>query len=176
MRNSLKIFITLLIITAVIAGLSFWLLYVLDDAGLRISGLGEMIKEEKSKETAFESVRQALNDSGSGSKKLDDYFVDKNNVVSFVEKIEGLGRKAGVKSEISSLNSSKFKGPNREELEKVSIKIKAVGYWDNIYSLVSYTESLPYKIEINKVVFSIVDPKKWPRQWNVEIELSVLEK
>lgn len=176
MKNSLKIFITLFIITVVIAGVFAYLLYILDDAEIMISELGNNIRNEKAKESALESVRKVLNGSNSDSVNLNSYFVDKNNVVSFVKEIENLGKKAGIKLDIVSLNSFIIKDSNGNASDRVFMKIEVVGYWDNVYSMISYIESLPYKLSLNRISFNVIDSKKLPRQWDAEIEFSVLQK
>ncbi|TSC61901.1 MAG: Uncharacterized protein G01um101448_505 [Parcubacteria group bacterium Gr01-1014_48] len=85
--------------------------------------------------------------------KVSSYVIEANGVVSFVQKIETLGRTLGVDVEISSLTeeSPKSEGILPDLLELLTVQLVASGDWKDMLQLLVFIESMPIATRVNDV-------------------------
>ena len=87
------------------------------------------------------AIKQSLSDTDVNRAKLDSYFVDPNNVVPFLETVEGYAKAVGVTTTFSDVQLD-GKPPH------LSVTVDANGSFANVYQFVSMLEAAPYEISI----------------------------
>ena len=120
-------------------------------------------------------IKQSLSDTDARRAKLDSYFVDPNNVVPFLETIEGYGKTAGVSTTFSEVQLA-------DKPTHLTVTVDANGSFTNIYRFVSMLEAAPYEIQVTESDIQTVVPGTLnpidglPKVagWDAAITLSVL--
>jgi len=98
--------------------------------------------------------------------KLNSYFVDSDNVVDFIKDIEYLGTNADVLLVLNSVNIS------GEENGLLSLEFTTEGSWGDSMYLLALLESMPVKMDVNKVNFvkrKTTDDSYWQGEFNVTL-------
>lgn len=107
---------------------------------------GDILLKEK-KENREMVERNLLRGTEKERQILDNYFVNSNSIISFIERLEGLGRASGVRLTLSSVDI------DNERKNALKINLRASGMFSGIYYLVSLIEAMPYEIDVTR--FSI---------------------
>ena len=86
-------------------------------------------------------IKQSLSETDARRATLDSYFVDPNNVVPFLETIEGYGKTAGVTTTFSEVQLA-------DKPTHLTVTVDAHGSFTNIYRFVSMLEAAPYQMQV----------------------------
>jgi Tfp pilus assembly protein PilO len=147
-----------------------------------VKSKGESTASLQKETTAFEAqeaevgqLRTNLVTTEADRNKITSYFIDADNIVTFLETVEGYAKTVGLK--VSFENVSFAKSPDR-----LDVSLKVDGSFTNLYRFTSLVESAPYEITFNnmnitKSQLDVVPVKKGDPiipPWNERISLSVL--
>ena len=80
---------------------------------------------------------------------LQNYFVQKDDEVKFIEQIEKIARASGVKFEMTSIDV-KANQPNSFS-ENVNVKMKLEGFWRGVVSFIDKLEKMPFGVLVEKI-------------------------
>lgn len=182
MFNSKSKFILSILAVIFILSADVYLFWLIDKTSLNITEIGTNIDHEMKVAESNLLTRQQLNKTKSDRSKLDIYLIPHDGEVAFIEEIETLGRRVGVKVLIDGVNFEAVKNssstPSAVNLEIIKVKLEAAGTWNEINSYLYLIENMPYRLTINRVdtVFGL-DPttvgKSTRRVWNLSADISV---
>jgi hypothetical protein len=106
----------------------------------------EVIQEKESIQT-FDSLVKNFSNIKEESQKANTFFIKKDEVVDFLNKIEGLASTTNTQISIQAV-TDKNTGSSSSLL---SVGVKAHGSYSNLYYLLRILEELPYQAEIQNV-------------------------
>ncbi len=141
-----------------------------------------LVQTEKQKYTA--NMLKMIKNTDSNIAKVNSSIIQKEDDIKFIENIEGIARKNGVKIEINTLSFRDDPILTSNNLTMFIVKSTISGNWLGIYSFIYELESLPLKIKIDKLsLFSSIEqmadvrlkPGALIKSWQGTFELSVLK-
>jgi hypothetical protein len=99
-----------------------------------------------------------------------------DQAIALIETLEGLGKQAGSVVTLSGINSEP--PPPKDPLSpgKIKAHIEAKGPWPSVMRTLALTETLPFKINIDRVNLSgsgIVENEKAVKNWSLSFDLEV---
>jgi hypothetical protein len=172
-----------LFIALTLSGVGVFMLYVayseIRSMNEEISLLKSDIDNETRRINEERDLKIALADTSKDREMLNGYFVREDQIVPFVESIESVGTKFGVKVKIVSISDG---GDVKNTEESLDLKINFNGSWSSVMNFLEYLENLPYKSHIDNVVFSIFESSSDQKTegkggvslWNVSLGIKVL--
>ncbi len=83
--------------------------------------------------------------------KIDSYFVHKDDVVSFIEVLEGAGARVGADVSIGSITLEEAPADAPDTAEKLFVRVDAKGSWSAVTAFLSSVEHMPYRMFIDRV-------------------------
>ena len=99
-------------------------------------------------------VQNLIRDTEGDREKLNSYFVSNEGIVDFLEVIEGLEQYTGAEVSIKTVGVN---DPGEfENIEQLELNLTAEGSWEAVYHFFVLIESLPYRIDLNRVQFNSV--------------------
>lgn len=107
--------------------------------------------------------------------KLPNYFVDANNVVSFIEKIESIGRTTGSEISLSSIDADKIDPAATSTQGMIRANVVANGSWLSVIKTLKLMELLPFGVTIKDVKMSmnmIKDKDREMKTWTLSLQIS----
>ncbi len=173
MGNNKKFITTFVIMAAInIAGLvGWWLIFSCIQAS-RDSILASRaeIEETDRRISNAHLLKNLLSEIRKDKEKIDVSFLNSQNMVGFLEKLEVLGRQAGVNVSIRSINL-----PGQSEINEPRLQVAATGSFRDLLQYFSLLENLPYQIIFEK--FSLIkaeEQNKGQKNWTYDFDISVL--
>jgi hypothetical protein len=179
------------IIMAIIINLIIWsaVVFIAWDIKLInrqiVSSLASSEKDLK-KDESLRTIKKSLADNAELIGKINSYFVTPDEVVSFIELIENLGKESGVSLSIGSVTT----GPdskNKDDFKEVmKLRLETLGTWRDTYQFLSIIENLPYKetveqvslnlnLPVNELYFDFVSDEDVSRVWRGYFEIALLK-
>ena len=138
--HKLSIFLIVLNLCAILVWLV--LLSRTRAASATVAREGEQLLAENSKEAYLNSASHDLNETAAEKKYLMGLFVPEGAEVSFLERVEALGRHAGARTKI--VDFAKKGGGLR-------LAVQTKGSFQDIYYFLRLVEALPFAISIDSV-------------------------
>ncbi len=192
-----QILISVSVLLVLVLGGYYFLFLTIKSKNEKVSSFSQEIDLYSEREALRRTTEKTADELSEKIKKLDSYFIHKDEVVPFIENIENAGGESGVSVSIVSVGVdalSQVGGGSSDNIpldksEKLILRLDAKGSWGNVVNFISYLENLPYKISINRVALhknSSVQPffsageapiKKSDNptaDWSSTIEMSVL--
>lgn len=119
-------------------------------------------------EAYYRGLKKTLSDTNAGQDALDSYFIDPENFVPFVEKIEALGADAGV---MLTIESAGLTDANRT----LALVLSADGAFGNVLHFLSLVEAYPAKVVISRAWLSKTIPVRGQpppsKPWNGKFDV-----
>lgn len=107
------------------------------------------LMQVRAEENSAASMQHLLVDTREERQKLDSYFIAEDDVVSFIESVEGLADTVGVAISVNSVGVEET--TDAERFEYVRVNAAAEGSFKNLYWLLSLIEHMPMKLEVRQV-------------------------
>lgn len=121
---------------------------------LYLSTESESVKEEK-----ISVIKKIAETNKDLIQTLENYFVQKDDEVEFIEQIEKTAKTSGIKFEITSID---VKANQRDSFsENVSIKIKLEGSWHGTMFFINGLEKMPFGVSVEKIDLNANVPGGW---------------
>lgn len=147
-NNTIKILIfasTSTVIGALLYGGGFYLVKEkVQKAALVVLDL----KQAKDARNNIESVNQNIVKTQTDRESIEEFFVDSDSVIPFIERIEELGSSVGIKATLKNL-----KEQNNNELV---FSLNTEGSFQDTLQFTALVESLPFSLVLSKAYFSRV--------------------
>ncbi len=130
------------------------------ESNQNISSLQNQISIEVGKQSREGSTKNLLANTEESRKMLSTYFVNKEEIVEFIESIEDLAKKSGASLRLNSVGEED-EIVGRNQVSVLVISLQADGSWAAVHSLLASLESIPYKIHFREVSLEVSDSKVW---------------
>lgn len=108
-----------------------------------ITQIIDEIQEEYVKIEEAGAIKDLLKDTKEDRERINTYFVSKDGVVDFIERIENLGDYADISLVLNSVDISSGESPT------LSMSVSAVGDWEDVLYFLALVESMPVNMSIN---------------------------
>lgn len=139
----------------------------------------DQIKAELKKENAAVIMKEDLALAKVYQEKLNNYVINSNGTVAFIELLENMIIKSGLKSDIRNVATEAYKKSGVSNVELLRVNADVVGEWKNVQYFLNLLENYPLQINIEKVSinkFSDLSSKgKSISQWAGSFEFTVLK-
>ena len=154
---------------------AFAIYYMTDQKKISIASLEADLALSEKAESGNLSMKRLFDSTKEERKKLDNYFIAKDDTVSFIELVENLSKIAGVKISVNSV-SVEQSGP-KEQFEHVTLNASASGSFSKLYWLLSLLENVPLKLDVTKFVFeeSPSQEKGKSKEWGMDVTVKALK-
>ncbi len=130
-------------------GLFFW---ELKGKNERVSDLINKIELQAKQEQTLSSVKALVGDTVTLREKLNRYFVPQESVVSFIEELEGMGRRSGVAVQLDSVEEVAIVADKKSGGLRLMMHFS--GSWANVVRYVGLLELLPIEGRLERVTVS----------------------
>ncbi|HEY4490262.1 MAG TPA: type 4a pilus biogenesis protein PilO [Candidatus Paceibacterota bacterium] len=168
--NTKKILFVALILNVLVWSAFIYTLLQIKAEQNRVKLLLSEVNSNAAKEENFKKIKNFLQENSILISEVDSYFVSSDGVVSFIEKLESLGRSFGLGTVIESVMvNSQNKTDFKEELR---ITVRVNGSWTNVMNFVASAENLPYKVTIQRINLARDEEAK---NWRGALDLRVLK-
>jgi len=162
-----------MLITAipVILAIGFYF-YVNHELG-KVEAMREEVKKNNhDSETVFK-LERSINQIQKEAKSIDDYFIDSNNIVSFIKVLEDSAKKEGVTLYIDSLDILRPSKENKLKVPTVEMNLKVSGSLVNENNFIKALENVPYALAIKESRFiKNTDSKTGQVSWNLDLSVT----
>lgn len=138
-----QIFILSIVVLLITVGGYYFFFSIIENKNKNISFLSQEIDTYAQNESVRTQSNKVAEEQKDKIEKIDLYLLHKNEVVPFIETVEGAGKKTGAVVKIGTVNVGSD--------SVLAIRLEARGSWNNINRFLSYLENLPYKISLSKV-------------------------
>lgn len=166
--KNIFIFSIFLVVISITVYLSLFLMIRAEN--IKISELRSDISTVLGKEKQLKSSQNIVEDTKDIREELDSYFISKDGVVDFLERIEAFGNVANVIVEVKSveiepINKSKI-------VDYLNVIVSAEGEWSNLFYFLDLIESQPLSISANRMNF---EEGKDGSNWVLSLDFNVLK-
>jgi hypothetical protein len=119
----------------------FFLLYLkIDKSNIEANQLSVDSQVEMAKRRSLDSLDNLVKKIDKERTMLDTHFAQSRDIVPFLDMIDSSGVSAGVKSNVSTINTL-------EDKSAVLVEVKAIGSFANIYKFLGLLENSSYELE-----------------------------
>lgn len=139
-----------------------------------VQTLSENWQTENLRRDNVKSLASFLETSAPEVSQLEGHFVQKSDVVPFLDAVENLSKETNVKIEVSSVNVSR-------DNSSLMVEVKALGSFGDIYKFITMLENFPYELEFttadvqNTSIYSTsADKNIRPYKWVATLGIKVL--
>lgn len=129
----------------------YFLFQEIRERTMRTSDMQNQVDAASGKEEYLLSLKTVLGDVKGDLKILDGRVIPKDGTVAFLDRLESVGRFAGVKMTTDALGVGAAGGESDGFLEQVGLSISAEGSYSSLRYFLSLLEVLPYSITIPAV-------------------------
>ena len=136
----------LALVVAILATILYAILfYNIKSKAERVGEILNAIEAEVKKNQEFEAIGGVLKETKTLRTRINEYFIFSDGVVGAIERIEGLGERAGVALLIDSAN---IEGDTNQVLK---LQFRAGGSFESLFYLLSLLNSLPLQLSFERV-------------------------
>lgn len=157
------ILIVVLVLNLVLIGLYAYSFFRVKIKNEKIVVASQDLEKQLDKEGEIGNIEKIIKDTKKERKKLNAYFVTRDDIVGFTQKIESLGRISNTQLTITDLKTQD---------DTLSFRLSSKGKFADIVYLISLIENLPFKLSINKAYINKIsgdssDGSRWNGNLNV---------
>ncbi|TAL48784.1 hypothetical protein EPN83_03245 [Patescibacteria group bacterium] len=154
----------LLALTAVLAALAWGaygtLFYIVKKVNEKAHALANAAERDIKNDEFLRAAKRALGQHSTNIATLDSYFVARDGVPHFIEFLENIGRQYDLSLVIGAVTVEPDTKSKDDFKELLRLKVEMVGSWAEVAELLSVLEHLPYRVEVDQVIFSLEDGKE----------------
>ncbi len=146
-----------LVLLLVASGGSAYLFYIVKIKNIHIGEISTEVDKETQKQDERSQLKRTIDATNADREKLTSHFVDAKDAVSFLEILEGYGKKIGVSFKLGSADID-------TKTKTMKVSFKAEGTFAKIYQLLLIVENAPYEFSYKKISITLspdqpTDPK-----------------
>ncbi len=142
-----KIFIFCIALNVVIFGVYGFLFWDIRAKNIQVYELISEADRDIKKDETLRAIKLSLNNNQDFISQIDQFFVPRDGVVSFIDLLEKLGHDSGVELTIGSVSVESETKNNNDFKEILRLKLGSEGSWQSVFYFMSLVENLPYRIE-----------------------------
>ena len=143
-KTTHRAFVAVVIFFFVALGVYSFIFYTLMASSRNGASLQKQIAGLEVRENEVGTLKKELSDMEGQQKTLSSYFIDANDIVPFLDTVEGYGKTTNVVTKFDSFDIKN--NPNRLEVSLV-----ADGSFTDLYRFLGFLENAPYAISISKM-------------------------
>ena len=170
-RRAFAFVLTLVVLGLLVYG---WFLFVLRVTTTHTAVLEKQVQILQTQEKEVGTLKKELSTMEERQQQLSSYFIDVDNIVPFLETVEGYGRQTNVTTKFDTFDI--HTGPSR-----LDVSLVADGNFADIYRFFSLLENTPYATKINTMSLQLAVPLGFQPQgsgphssgWEAHATLSV---
>ena len=177
-QSSILIHLFVALIFFVLAlGSSLYFFYIIKTKNIHIEEISTEVDKETQKQDERAQLKRTIDATNADSEKLSTHFVDSKDAVSFLETLEGYGKKVGVTFKLGSADIE-----TKAKIMKVSFK--ATGDFEKVYQLLLLLENTPYQLSYDSIAITRAPdqptdldtglPVSSNPLWDLEIKLNLI--
>lgn len=177
-QSSILIHLFVALIFFVLAlGSSLYFFYIIKTKNIHIEEISAEVDKETQKQDERAQLKRTIDATNADSEKLSTHFVDSKDAVSFLETLEGYGKKVGVTFKLGSADIE-----TKAKIMKVSFK--ATGDFEKVYQLLLLLENTPYQLSYDSIAITRAPdqptdldtglPVSSNPLWDLEIKLNLI--
>ncbi len=174
-KTTHRAFVAVVIFFFVALGVYSFIFYTLMASSRNGASLQKQIAGLEVRENEVGTLKKELSDMEGQQKTLSSYFIDANDIVPFLDTVEGYGKTTNVVTKFDSFDIKN--NPNRLEVSLV-----ADGSFTDLYRFLGFLENAPYAISISKMDLQLSVPlglqpsgtSSKTTGWEARVNLSVV--
>lgn len=165
-NRSVVILIVMLLLASGILLFLFLTFYEIQTTNREVSELINTAKLMKEERASIQSARMARNLAAEEVRTLQELTFGADQLVSFIEDLESVGKKLGLDVNIISVNRVDDKKKPIPYIIRISLEAK--GGWSGTFSFLQAIENLPYKVIIEEAIL-LKDEVDWSLRTTVSV-------
>jgi len=157
------IFAVVLALNFILAGLYVYAFYEAKEKNKKVAIASRELEKQLNKEGDIGLVAKTVKETEIQRSKIDTYFIMRDDIVDFTQKVESLGGTSNTELAITGLNT---------QGNTLSFELESKGSFVDIVHLISLIENLPFKLDINKSYINKVSGdggNQWNGNFNVTL-------
>ena len=168
MNGTIKIFITVSVITIAVFGGVVFLYLEIGDVSAQVSEVTRKTKRAQEENKRHQSIHEIFTNNRQEIRKLSTYFVPPEAVGTseFLDRLERLGEITGVQTTTKSVEQA----GGDDTFPELQLTLQAQGQWHEIYHLLALVETMPFKIDIKNAQLS-----SGGEQWSLTLDISTIK-
>jgi Tfp pilus assembly protein PilO len=171
------IFMTILVIVAVVAYVMFFV--SIKNKNENVSLITNEIDIAVEKEVKLKSVKNLVNDIEEDRLKLDTYFIKDDEVVDFIESVEGMAEDADISAEVTAVDIGDYKNNVNQAsdmVERLLLSLKVYGKWNDVFHFISLIEKMPFVVNLSNInIGAVYSNNKKTSYWQGTFKMSALK-
>jgi len=154
-RNTLLVSLAVVGVVAVISSTLLYSFAFIKVRGIitQVANTSEEAQLLAKKNTHIQTVRRVVRDTQPEREKIDAYFLTDDEIVSFLEEVEGLGTHVGVEVTVQAVSVGKPIDKD-ERITPLNLVLKSEGSLEKIFYLLTLLEDFPKAMSVQEVQFS----------------------
>lgn len=147
-NSSLILAVCIALIT--IGGFFYGVSYV-DGLSMKTAELKSEVEVNQIKISHIQSVNKSAEKTSEDAIKIGNHFIKSNGSIDFVSQVESVATDFSLKYNTNSIENIEHDMLTSQGKDLLKISMTLSGGWSNILKFISYIESLPYSVRIEKV-------------------------
>lgn len=153
MSKTQQLLIATIAINVILIGGYVFMFYTIKKNGEEASRLSNELRNQSASEEALATLRHAVNETRTDREKLDSHFVRSDNIKTFIESLESLGKE--------SETNMKFSLTETKE-NSLAIDLRVTGTLEHVHYLIKLLEYSPYNIKFKKAYLNSLGVQEAP--------------
>jgi len=141
-KKTFTVLITFAALSSVVLVAWILLLYKTNSIHYSYLDLAKQLEEVETEGQSAQSLRSSLRETDKGREKIETLFVDEDNVIDFLSRIESVGEVSGADVDLISF---------QEENGSLVLNLEVRGKFSSIFDFTKLVELLPYKVSIQSL-------------------------
>ncbi|MBU6232040.1 MAG: hypothetical protein KGI45_00690 [Patescibacteria group bacterium] len=104
--------------------------------------------------------------------KMSGYFVPADDVVSFIEAIEGLDKGSGATTTISAISADNISGSPAGTIGNFHATVSGSGSWPSVMRAIELAENLPFVSSVSGVKVNVSDAGTAKKSWDFTMSIT----
>lgn len=161
-NNSKKIFSLSLLLFIVVFSAAFVFRFYINNMTQNVVDLKQEAVVIKNSDVI--ALKLKFNQLSSERQKIDNYFIDSNNVAVFLDSLDLLGKQSGASFEIQSVSLE----DGETGVNDLLINMNVSGEWSDVINFIITLENLDKKVLIDALrISSVFNPETGEISWNL---------
>ena len=171
MKNKLeKIYLATAVIILVISGMAFFFVNKETKSNIESAKQSELnLVQETTKRNEIKNLNNYFNSIEKEKTQFETHFVQRSDVVSYLNSLEALAKDIGTKGEVLSINLS-------DDKSNLLVEMSDEGTFPNVYKFITLLENAPFEMEITYIDLnrSNSEEKKTTVLWQALIKFKLV--
>lgn len=169
----LLLLICSIIATSCVGLLYFYMYKTVGSSTIKALAAASVVRSQIRSSAEQKRNQQIYNDTKSDRQKLNTFFINDADAVSFIESLESLEGQSGTKIELTNVTADDASNVKSNAVANIKGHVQASGSWGNIMRVLMLAESLPYQSHLENVHLDIggEDIKSKQQSWSLSFDV-----